>query len=144
MAKQEFSGAEKAAIKARSQELKSKTKVDPETLVLNVINDMGQNDKKLALKIHELVKKHAPELKPKTWYGMPCYVNKAGKQVLFFQAASKFETRLATLGFTEHANLDQGTMWPASWSLTSIDAKNQEQIVELIVKAVRPRPPAQE
>lgn len=141
MAKEEFSAAEKAAMKARSQELNSKTKVDPETQVLNVINEMGQNDKKLALKIQELVKKHAPELKPKTWYGMPSYVNKAGKQVVFFQAASKFETRLATLGFTEHANLDEGSMWPTSWSLTSIDAKNQEQIVELIAKAVRPHPP---
>lgn len=142
MAKEEFSAAEKAAMKARSQELKGKTKVDPETEVLSVINDMSEGDKKLALKIHELVKVHAPELKPKTWYGMPAYVNKAGKQVVFFQAASKFDTRLATLGFTEHANLDEGSMWPTSWSLTSIDAKDQEQIVELIVKAVRPHPPA--
>ena len=139
----EFSKAEKDAMKARAKELRAKSKVDPLTAVLNAIEEMGANDKKLAKKIHALVSKHAPGLKPKTWYGMPAYANKDGKAVIFFQAAGKFDSRLATLGFSEHAYLDEGSMWPTSWSLTSIDAKAQEQIVELIERVAKQHPPAQ-
>lgn len=133
----EFSKVEKEAMKARARELKAKTKVDPLTQVLNAIEEMGPNDKKLANKIHQLVTKHAPDLKPKTWYGMPSYANKEGKALIFFQAASKFDSRLATLGISEHAQLDEGLMWPTSWSITKIDQEVEAQIVELIKKAAR-------
>jgi uncharacterized protein YdhG (YjbR/CyaY superfamily) len=133
----EFSSAEKAAMKARAAELKAKAKVDPVTQVLNAIEEMAPNDKKLAKKIHELVTKHAPELKPKTWYGMPAYANKEGKALIFFQAASKFDLRLATLGISEHAQLDEGLMWPTSWSITKIDQEVEAQLVELIKRVAR-------
>jgi uncharacterized protein YdhG (YjbR/CyaY superfamily) len=133
----EFSSAEKAAMKARARELKAKTKVDPLTQVLNAIEEMAPNDKKLAKKIHELVTKHAPELKPKTWYGMPAYANKEGKALIFFQAASKFDSRLATLGISEHAQLDEGLMWPTSWSITKIDQEVEAQLLELIKRVAR-------
>lgn len=123
-------------MKARAKELRNKSKVDPETAVQNAIAEMSPNDQKLAAKIHELVREHAPDLKPKTWYGMPAYANKDGKPVIFFQAASKFDSRLATLGFTEHGNLDSGSFWPTSWSITKIDKEVQAQIVELIKKAI--------
>lgn len=144
MAQEEFSAAEKAAMKARSQELKSKTKVDPETQVLNAIEEMAPNDRKLAKKIHELVLKHAPELKPKTWYGMPAYANKEGKALIFFQAASKFDSRLATLGISEHAQLDEGLMWPTSWSIKRIDQEVEAQLLELIRRVARQHQLAQE
>jgi uncharacterized protein YdhG (YjbR/CyaY superfamily) len=133
----EFSSAEKAAMKARARELKAKTKVDPLTQVLNAIEEMAPNDKKLAKKIHELVTKHAPELKPKTWYGMPAYANKEGKTLIFFQAASKFDSRLATLGISEHAQLDEGLMWPTSWSIKKIDQEVEAQLLELIKRVAR-------
>jgi uncharacterized protein YdhG (YjbR/CyaY superfamily) len=93
---------------------------------------MSQADQKMAKKIHALVTKHAPDLKPKTWYGMPAYANKAGKALIFFQAASKFDSRLATFGITEHANIDNGKFWPTSWSLTEIDQEVEKQLVMLI------------
>lgn len=125
-----LSAGEKAAIKARAKELK--TKVDPLTQVLNAIDEMSPNDQKLAKKIHQLVTKHAPELKPKTWYGMPSYANKEGKALIFFQAASKFDSRLASFGITEHAMVDDGNFWPTSWFLTKIDKDVEAQLVELI------------
>lgn len=138
MAKEtEFSKAEKDAMKARAKELRAKTKLDPLTQVLNAIEEMSPNDKRLAKKIHQLVLKHAPELKPKTWYGMPSYANKEGKVLIFFQAASKFDSRLATLGISEHAQLDEGLMWPTSWSITKIDQEVEAQIVELIKRVAR-------
>ena len=129
---QGFSEAEKAAMKARAEELRGKNKVDPLTQLLDAISQMDVGDQKLAKKIHELVMKHAPDLKPKTWYGMPAYANKAGKALIFFQAASKFDSRLATFGISEHANIDKGKMWPTSWSLTEIDQEVEKQLVELI------------
>ena len=140
----EFSKAEKDAMKARAKELRAKSKVDPLTQVLNAIEEMGVNDKKLAKKIHELVSKHAPELKPKTWYGMPAYANKEGKALIFFQAASKFDSRLATFGISEHANLDEGLMWPTSWSIKKIDQEVEAQLLELIKRVAKQHPPAQE
>lgn len=138
MAKEsEFSSAEKEAMKARARELKAKTKVDPLTQVLNAIEEMAPNDKQLAKRIHELVTKHAPELKPKTWYGMPAYANKEGKALIFFQAASKFDSRLATLGISEHAQLDEGLMWPTSWSIKKIDQEVEAQLLELIERVAR-------
>ncbi|HEY7854186.1 MAG TPA: hypothetical protein VIB80_03615 [Aquiluna sp.] len=138
MAKEtEFSKAEQDAMKARAKELRAETKLDPLTQVLNAIEEMSPNDKRLAKKIHQLVLKHAPELKPKTWYGMPSYANKEGKALIFFQAASKFDSRLATLGISEHAQLDEGLMWPTSWSITKIDQEVEAQIVELIKRVAR-------
>lgn len=122
-------------MKQRARELKAK-KVDGETDVQNRIAEMNDSDRAMALKIHELVKTHAPELKVKTWYGMPAYARKDGKVVIFFQAAGRWESRLATLGFTEHSNLDDGIMWPTSWSLTKIDGAAQKRIIELIQRAV--------
>jgi hypothetical protein len=130
-----FTDAERDAMKQRARELKSK-KVDGETDVQNRIAEMNDSDREMALKIHELVKTHAPELKAKTWYGMPAYARKDGKIVVFFQAAGRWESRLATLGFTEHSNLDEGIMWPTSWSLVKIDAAAEKRIIELIQRAV--------
>lgn len=131
-AEEGFSAAEKAAMKARAKELRGKTKVDPLTQLLEAIDQMDTRDQKLAKKIHELVTKYAPDLKPKTWYGMPAYANKAGKALIFFQAASKFDSRLATFGISEHANLDNGIFWPTSWFLTEIDQQVEKQLTELI------------
>jgi uncharacterized protein YdhG (YjbR/CyaY superfamily) len=130
-----FTEAERDAMKQRARELKSK-KVDGETDVQNRIAEMNDSDRAMALKIHELVKTHAPDLKAKTWYGMPAYARKDGKVVIFFQAAGRWESRLATLGFTEHSNLDDGIMWPTSWSLVKIDAAAEKRIIELIQRAV--------
>jgi uncharacterized protein YdhG (YjbR/CyaY superfamily) len=130
-----FTEAERDAMKQRARELRSK-KVDGETDVQNRIAEMNESDRAMALKIHELVKAHAPELKTKTWYGMPAYARKDGKVVLFFQAAGRWDSRLATLGFTEHSNLDDGIMWPTSWALTEIDAAAEKLIVKLIQRAV--------
>jgi uncharacterized protein YdhG (YjbR/CyaY superfamily) len=130
-----FTEAERDAMKQRARELKSK-KVDGETDVQNRIAEMNDSDRAMALKIHELVKTNAPELKVKTWYGMPAYARKDGKVVIFFQAAGRWESRLATLGFTEHSNLDDGLMWPTSWSLVKIDAAAEKRIIELIQRAV--------
>ena len=143
MAEETFSKQERDAMKARAKELREKKKLDPEVQIQMAIDEMKESDQAMAKRIHELVKIHAPELKPKTWYGMPAYANRAGKQVIFFQAASKFDSRLATFGITEHANLDEGNIWPTSWSITKIDQDVEAQLVALIKKAVRPHPPAQ-
>lgn len=141
---QGFSAAEKAAMKERAKELRGKNKVDPLTQLLEAIAKMGEADQKMAKKIHELVTKHAPDLKPKTWYGMPAYANKAGKALIFFQAASKFDSRLATFGISEHANIDEGKMWPTSWSLTQIDQEVERQLVELISRVANQHQQSQE
>jgi uncharacterized protein YdhG (YjbR/CyaY superfamily) len=89
----------------------------------------------MAARIHEIVKETAPELTPRTWYGMPAY-SKDGKIVCFFQSAAKFKARYATLGFDEKANIDDGSMWPTSWALTKLTPANEAKIVELLKKAV--------
>lgn len=132
MAEETFSKAERDAMKARAKELRAKKKLDPEVQIQMAISEMGEPDQVLAKKIHTLVSEHAPHLKPKTWYGMPAYANKSGKPVIFFQAASKFDSRLATLGVTEHAEIDEGKFWPTSWSLTEIDSSVETQIADLI------------
>lgn len=129
-----FSPEEREAMKARSAELKRKTKVDGETDLMNRVAEMTDEDRALALKIHALVAEHAPSLKPKTWYGMPAYAGKDGKPVVFFQAASKFNTRFATLGFSEHSTIDAGVMWPTSWALTEIDEAAENLIIKLLKK----------
>jgi hypothetical protein len=131
-----FTPQERAAIKERAKELKkASSKESQEAEVLLKISQMSSNDKALAQKIHELVKTFAPELDAKTWYGMPAYA-RAGKTILFFQDAGKFKVRYATLGFSEHANLDGGNMWPNAYALIDLDKQTEEQIIGLIKKAI--------
>jgi uncharacterized protein YdhG (YjbR/CyaY superfamily) len=96
---------------------------------------MKGTDRAMAKRIHEIVKASTPSLSPKTWYGMPAYA-KDGKVVCFFQAAAKFKTRYATLGFSDDANLDEGNMWPTSWALTKLTAADEATIAALVKKAV--------
>lgn len=135
-----FSDEERAAMKERAQELKaearaSKNKADGESDVLAKIAEMPEPDRGMAQRIHEIIKASAPDLAPKTWYGMPAYA-RAGKVVCFFQSASKFDARYATLGFSDEANLDEGAMWPASFALKELTAAEEEIIAALVKKAV--------
>lgn len=137
-----FSDFEKAAMRERALELKaeereSKNRVVGEKNVLAAIVKMPEPDRSMAKRIHEIVKATAPNLSPKTWYGMPAYANKDGKVVCFFQAASKFKYRYATLGFQEDANLDDGDMWPTSFALKKLTAAEEAKIAALVKKAVR-------
>lgn len=129
-----FTKEERAAMKERARELKLKqTQAEAEQDVLDKIAEMPAADQKIATGIHELVKKHAPELLPKTWYGMPGWA-RDGKIVIFFQSAEKFKARYSTLGFNDTAQLDDGTMWPTSFALSDL-AANEDQIVALIKRA---------
>jgi len=130
-----FSAEERAAMKERAKETRGKKSGDGEADLLEKIAEMGDADRAMAERIHALVTQAAPELEPKTWYGQPAYA-KDGKVVLFFQAASKFKTRYATLGFNEAAHLDAGTMWPTAFALTQLTAADEKRIVELVTKAV--------
>jgi uncharacterized protein YdhG (YjbR/CyaY superfamily) len=134
-----FTAEERAAMKERAQELKaarrgSRAKQDGESEVLAKIAEMPERDRALAERIHAIVKANAPELTPKTWYGMPAYA-RDGKVVCFFQAASKFNTRYATLGFNDSAHLDDGTMWPTAFALTTLTADDEKRIAALVKKA---------
>lgn len=136
----QFTDEERAAMKERGQELKaarrrSKATVDPEAELLAKISEMAQPDRALAEQVHAIVTAAAPSLTPKTWYGMPAYA-KDGKIVCFFQPAAKFNARYATLGFNEDANLDEGTMWPTSYALTTLTAADEERISALVRQAV--------
>ena len=140
-----FTEEERAALVEVSKERRTEArrarggKGDGESDVLAKIAEMPEADRKLAKRIHELVKETAPELTPRTWYGMPAYTNAEGKNVCFFLAAAKFKSRYATFGFEETANLDDGTMWPASYALEKLTPANEARIVELVKKAARPR-----
>ena len=136
-----FSDDEKAAMKERAKEQKAEArrgaaKADGEKDVLAKIAEMPASDRVIAERIHALVKATAPDLSPKTWYGMPAYANDAGKIVCFFQAADKFKYRYATIGFNEDANLDEGSMWPTAFALTKLTAADEKLIGELVKKAV--------
>ncbi|MBY8882188.1 iron chaperone [Actinacidiphila acidipaludis] len=117
-----FTEEERGAMKDRAKELKAATrrgpraKADAEGEVLAKIAEMPEADRALAERVHALVKAHAPELAPKTWYGMPAYA-RDGKVVCFFQSAHKFKSRYAMLGFSDQARLDEGTMWPTYFAL---------------------------
>jgi uncharacterized protein YdhG (YjbR/CyaY superfamily) len=133
-----FSDAERGAMKERAKELKSAARgkgADKEAEVLAKIAEMPESDRALAERIHTIVKANAPELSAKLWYGMPAYA-KGGKLVCFFQAAQKFNSRYATLGFETEANLDDGTMWPTAFALTEMTADNEAKIAALVRKAV--------
>jgi uncharacterized protein YdhG (YjbR/CyaY superfamily) len=124
--------AKELAAEARSD----KTKAEGEKEVIDAINKLSEPDKSMAKQIHELVKASAPELLPKTWYGMPAYANKDGKVVCFFQAAEKFKARYATFGFSDTAKLDEGNFWPTSYALKKLTPAEESEITILVKKAV--------
>ena len=128
-----FTAEERAAMRERAKELKSKT--DGETAVRDAIAAMSPKDRALAKQVHELIKASAPDLTPKTWYGMPAYA-KDGKVVCFFRNAGKFKERYAMLGFNDSAKLDQGSMWPVAYALTKLTPADEKKIRALVKKAV--------
>ena len=137
-----FTDEERAAIQERAREAKAegrrggrKPEVDGEADVLAKIGEMSDRDRAMAERIHAIVKATAPTLSPKTWYGQPAYA-KDGKVVCFFQPADKFKTRYATLGFSDDAHIDDGTMWPTSWALTALTDADETRIAELVKRAV--------
>jgi uncharacterized protein YdhG (YjbR/CyaY superfamily) len=131
-----FTDEEKAAAKERVQELKAEArKADGETALLAKIAEMKGSDRAMAKRLHAIIKASAPDLSPKTWYGMPAYA-KEGKVVCFFQSAEKFKSRYATFGFSDEANLDKGAMWPTSFALKELTAADEAKIAALVKKAV--------
>ena len=132
-----FTAAERAAMKERARELKAEaSRADGERAVLEKIAEMKGSDRAMAKRIHAIVKANAPALSPKTWYGMPAYA-RDGKVVCFFQSAEKFESRYATFGFSDEANIDRGAMWPTSFALKELTAAEEAKIGALVRKAVR-------
>jgi len=137
-----FTAEERAAMKEYARELKTSarrgsraTKADGENDVLEKIAEMPQPDRVIAERIHAIIKDAAPDLAPRTWYGMPAYA-KDGNVVCFFQPAVKFKARYAMLGFSDKANLDDGAMWPTSFALTELTATDEARIAELVKQAV--------
>jgi len=129
-----FSAEEKAAMRARAKELKAAE--EGEEAVLSALAGMSPDDRALGKRIHAIVKKTAPDLTPKTWYGMPAYANKDGKVVLYFRNAEKFKERYAMLGFNEAAKLDDGSMWPVAFALTKLTKADEAKIAKLLKQAV--------
>jgi uncharacterized protein YdhG (YjbR/CyaY superfamily) len=127
-----FSAEERAAMRARAKELKAAA--DGESAVQAALAEMSPEDRALGERVHAIVKKTAPELTPKTWYGMPAYADKDGKVVVFFRNAEKFKERYAMLGFQDNANLDSGTMWPVAYALTTKLTKADEATLTKLVK----------
>jgi uncharacterized protein YdhG (YjbR/CyaY superfamily) len=135
-----FTDEERAAMRERAKELKAeeranKNRAAGESAVLAKIAEMPEPDRAMAERVHEIVKASAPDLSPKTWYGMPAYA-KDGKVVCFFQSAEKFNARYATLGFSDVANLDEGAMWPTSFALKELGAAEEAKIGALVKRAV--------
>jgi hypothetical protein len=131
-----FTDDERAAMKERAEELKAeRANKDGESLVLAKIAEMKGPDRTMAKRLHALIRASAPDLAPKTWYGMPAYA-KDGKVVCFFQSAQKFKSRYATLGFSDRANLDEGEMWPTSFALKKLTAADEARISTLVKRAV--------
>lgn len=136
-----FTAEEKAAMKARAQEMKAearagKDRAEGEKAVMAAIAQMKEPDRSMAKQLHSLITATAPELLPKTWYGMPAYANKDGKVICFFQAASKFNTRYATFGFQHDARLDEGYLWATSFAVIKLTAAEEAKITALVKKAV--------
>ena len=136
-----FTDEERAAMKERAQELKAeeranKNRAAGESAVLAKIAEMPEPDRAMAERLHKIIKASAPGLSPKTWYGMPAYANKDGKVVCHFQSAKKFNTRYATLGFSDAANLDEGAMWATSFALKELTATEEARIGALVKRAV--------
>jgi uncharacterized protein YdhG (YjbR/CyaY superfamily) len=131
-----WSKAEREAMKERARELRQqKGKAKGEADLLEKIAEMPPADRALAERIHRIVSEVAPSLEPRTWYGMPAYAA-AGKVIVFFQAASKFESRYSTLGFNDGARLDDGVMWPTAYAITEMTPEAEKAIAALIEKAV--------
>ena len=129
-----FTAEERAAMKERARELKADTS-DGESDLLTKIAEMEDSDRSMAERLHALITATAPDLSPRTWYGMPAYT-KNGKVVCFFQSAQKFKSRYATLGFSDQANLDDGAMWPTAFALTQMTAADEAKIAALVKQAV--------
>lgn len=127
-----FSAEEKAAMRARARELKDRT--DGETAVRAAIAAMAPKDRALGKRLHELITAAAPDLTPKTWYGMPAYA-RDGKVLCFFRDAGKFKERYAMLGFNDDARLDDGSMWPVAYALTKLTAADEAKIAKLVKRA---------
>jgi uncharacterized protein YdhG (YjbR/CyaY superfamily) len=139
-----FSAEERAAMKERAAELRAEgkkgaKKADGLQAVLDRIAQMAPDDRSLAERVHVVVTKNAPDLMPKTWYGMPAYADADGKVVVFFQDSGKFNYRYSTLGFQDAANLDDGDMWPVSYALQGWSRAVEKQVVALVKAAVRSR-----
>jgi uncharacterized protein YdhG (YjbR/CyaY superfamily) len=137
-----FTQEERAAMKERARELKAQSRrgprageADGEREVLAKIAEMAEPDRSIAARLHALITASAPALSPRTWYGMPAYA-KAGKVVCFFQSAQKFNSRYATFGFNEGANLDDGAMWPTAFALKELTAAEEARIGALVKRAV--------
>ena len=133
--KKAFTAEERAAMRERAKERKAASKGDGEGDVLAKIAEMQGSDRALAERVHAIVTASAPGLSPRTWYGMPAYA-KDGKVVCFFQSAQKFKTRYATLGFSDKANLDDGSMWPTAFALKELTAAVEARIKKLVKTAV--------
>lgn len=136
-----FSEEEKAAMQERAEELKAASrrgsladKTDGESAVLAKIAEMSEPDQCMALKLHKIILASSPSLSPRLWYGMPAYA-RDGKVVCFFQSAQKFKTRYCTLGFSDAANLDEGTMWPSAFALKELSVEDESRIHALVKKA---------
>jgi uncharacterized protein YdhG (YjbR/CyaY superfamily) len=135
-----FTDEEKAAMKERARELKAearanKNKTEGESDVLAKIAEMPEPERAMAKRLHAIIKASAPALSPKTWYGMPAYA-RDGKVVCFFQSAQKFQSRYATFGFSDEANLDEGALWPTAFALKELTAAEEARIGALVKKAV--------
>jgi len=136
-----FSAEERAAMKERAAELRAEGKkgakqADGLQTLLDRIEQMAPDDRTLAERVHVVVSQHAPELVPKTWYGMPAYANADGKVVIFFQDAGKFDYRYATLGFQDAANIDDGDLWPVSYALLKWTPAVEKKVGALVKAAV--------
>ena len=132
--KEGFTAEEKAAMRARAKELKAAA--DGESAVREALDAMEPKDRAIGERVHAIVTKTAPELSPKTWYGMPAYANKDGKVVCFFRNASKFKERYAMIGFNDSANLDDGSMWPIAFALKELTKADEARIAKLVKQAV--------
>jgi len=132
-----FSTEEKAAMKARAKELKAQAaKEDGEKMVLDAIAAMPDSGRAMAERLHAVIKAAAPDLAPKTWYGMPSYANADGKVVVFFRGADKFKERYLTFGFNQEALLDDGNMWPTAYAITELNPAEEARVTALVKRAV--------
>jgi uncharacterized protein YdhG (YjbR/CyaY superfamily) len=132
--KQGFTAEEKAAMRARAKELK--LAAEGEEAIAGALKKMASADRAIGERIHEIVKKTAPDLTPKTWYGMPAYANSDGKVICYFKNAGKFKMRYSEFGFNDAANLDDGAMWPIVYALTKLTKADETRIAELVKQAV--------
>jgi uncharacterized protein YdhG (YjbR/CyaY superfamily) len=131
---QGFTAEEKAAMRARARELKAAE--DGESAARAALAAMAPHDRAIGKRLHALVKENAPDLSPKTWYGMPAYANKDGKVVCFFRNATKFKERYAMFGFNDSAKLDDGSMWPIAFALKKLTKADEAKIAKLVKQAV--------